>query len=126
MSRTKTMSRPFRLTPDWIDDLAQQWAREDWRDLDYELGYPSVSPMWRRIADVSSVDDMEGYSSAEIRAMAIAMDWLHMEHPDHWRALARQLRPHLRRALPATERDAELADAAGAMLAKKVDQLLDG
>lgn len=114
----------MRLQPDWVNELATAWAREDWSDVAHSLGYPDVSPMFKRMAGVDSTEDVTGYSSAETRAMAAAMDWLHLVHYQHWRALARALRPHLREQLPATDRDRELVAQAGPMLADYIDKVL--
>jgi hypothetical protein len=114
----------MRLQPDWVADLAAAWAREDWNDLAQAMGYPSVSPMFKSVAGADTTDDATGYSQAETKAMAAAMEWLHLRHYEHWRALARALRPHLREQLPAGERDGELLAQAGPMLAEYIDQVL--
>jgi hypothetical protein len=114
----------MRLQPDWVADLALAWAREDWTDVAQALGYPSVSPIFKRVAGADSSDDVTGYSHSETRAMAAAMEWLHLRHYEHWRALARELRPHLRDKLPAREGDADLIEQAGPMLAEYIDQVL--
>lgn len=114
----------IRLQPDWVAELASSWAREDWGSVSRELGYPDVSPMFKRVAGSDAGDDVTGYSAAEVRAMAAAMEWLHLRHYDHWRALARMLRPHLRKQLPARHNDEALAAAAGPMLADYIDKVL--
>ncbi len=113
-----------RLQPDWVADLAAAWAREDWTDVAQSMGYSSVSPMFKRVAGSDSADDVTGYSQAETRAMSAAMEWLHLRHYEHWRALARALRPHLRDKLSAGGGDAELIEQAGPMLAEYIDQVL--
>jgi hypothetical protein len=114
----------IRLQPEWIGELASSWARDDWGSVSRELGYPDVSPMFKRIASVDSSEDAMGYSSAEVRAMAAAMEWLHLRHYEHWRALVRMLRPHLRGKLLAQDNDEELAMGAGKMLAEYIDKVL--
>jgi hypothetical protein len=113
-----------RLQPDWVAELASAWARDDWGLISHDLGYPDVSPMFKRMAGGDTSDDVTGYSSAETRAMAAAMEWLHLVHYQHWRALARALRPHLREQLQATDCDRELIAAAGPMLAEYIDKVL--
>ncbi len=114
----------MRLQPDWVADLAAAWAREDWTDVAQSIGYPSVSPMFKRVAGADATDDATGYSHAETRAMSAAMEWLHLRHYEHWRALARALRPHLRAQLPERAGDRELIEQAGPMLAEYIDQVL--
>lgn len=114
----------IRLQPDWVNELAHHWARGDWSQVDHELGYPTVSPMFKRVSGVDSSEDVTGYSSAEVLAMAAAMEYLHLRHYEHWRALARLLRPHLRDTLPGKEGDAALAIEAGRLLEKYIDETL--
>ena len=115
----------IRLQPEWVGDLVSQWAAKDWSDAQGDLGYPTVSPMFARAVGVSAeAEDPTGYSSAELRAMAAAVDYLQLRHPEHWRALNREFRVWTRRDLEAKSGDAVLVLEAGTLLAKYIDETL--
>lgn len=115
----------IRLQPDWIGELVSMWAAKDWSDAHGALGYPTVSPMFARaVGIVTESEDVTGYSSAELRAMAAAIDWLQLHHPEHWRALSREFRVWTRSTLPRQDGDDALVLEAGALLAKYIDEIL--
>lgn len=114
----------IRLQPDWIGDLMRLWVAQDWADVQDKLGYPEVSPMFALGLGSSTEDDVTGYSAAEGRAMSAAVEWLRLVHWEHWRALSRQFRPHLRAELPPKDGDRELVLEAGKMLADYIDKVL--
>jgi len=112
--------------PDWVRDLLGMWAHKDWVDAQHDLGFPTVSPMFAKaIGSGVSAEDVTGFSSAEIRATGEAIEWLQLEHHDHWRALSRELRPWTRRTLERKDGDEVLAIQAAWMLEKKIDDMLD-
>lgn len=112
--------------PDWVKDLLGLWAYLDWADAQQDLGFPTVSPMFAKAVSTSAeAEDVTGFSSAEMRAMNAAIDWLQLEHHDHWRALCRYYRPWVRRDLPAKDGDDELIPDALNMVAKYIDDMLD-
>lgn len=116
----------IRLDPPWIGELLGQYVRSDWDDARGELGYPQVSPMFRKAVGSSfELEDVTGYSSAEMRAMAHAIDWLQTHHAEHWRALSREFRHWTRSTLAAKPGDEQLVLEAGILLAKKIDDMLD-
>ena len=115
----------IRLQPEWIGELVSQWAAKDWVDASHDLGFPTVSPMFAKgIGSSFEFEDVTGYSSAELRAMAAAIEWLHLRHPDHWRALSREFRTWTRRTLEAKPGDDALVLEAGQMIADYIDKVL--
>lgn len=115
----------IRIEPDWVGELLGQWASKDWSDARDDLGFPAVSPMFSKAVGTSfELEDVTGYSSAELRAVAAAVDWLQLRHPDHWRALSREFRTWSRRTLEAKEGDRERVLEAGRMLEKYIDDVL--
>jgi hypothetical protein len=111
--------------PDWVRDLLGLWAHRDWTDAQQDLGFPTVSPMFAKAVGCSiEAEDVTGFSSAEMRAMNSAIEWLQLEHHDHWRALSRELRPWTRRTLEAKPGDQALALEAASMIEKFIDDLL--
>ena len=115
----------IRIQPDWCGELLSMWAAKDRSDTHGDLGFPSVSPMFAKTtAFAAEAEDVEGYSSAELRAMTAAVEWLHLTQPDHWRALSREFRQWTRRDLPEKPNDRELVLEAGRMLAKYIDDTL--
>ena len=115
----------IRLHPEWVGELVSQWAARDWADAQQDLGFPTVSPMFAKAMGYSAeTEDVSGYSRAELRAMAAAIDWLQANHPEHWRALSREFRPWTRRTLEHKEGDRELVLEAGQMIAKFIDKSL--
>jgi len=116
----------IKMEPEWIGDLLGLWIRQEWGDMHYALGYPIVSPMFAKaVGIVAEVEDAGGYSSAELRAMTAAIDWLQVNHAEHYRALARELRPWARKSLEAKDGDELLVLQAGKMIADYIDKVLD-
>lgn len=115
----------IRLEPDWIGELVSMWAAKDWSDAQGDLGFPTVSPMFAKaVGIVTEAEDVTGYSSAELRAVVAAVDWLQVRHPEHWRALSREFRTWTRRTLERKDGDDQLVLEAGALLAKYIDDVL--
>jgi hypothetical protein len=113
-------------TPDWVRDLLGLWAERDWHDAQMPLGLPTVSPMFAKgMGLATETEDVGGYSTLEVRTMAEAVEWLREQHPDHWRALSRSIRPWTRRDLPKADNDEQLVAEAMKMLEKFVDDALD-
>jgi hypothetical protein len=115
----------IRIEPDWVGELLGQWAGKDWSDAQQELGYPTVSPMFAKAVGSSfELEDVTGYSHAELRAMVAAVDWLQLHHADHWRALSREFRAWSRSTLEEKPGDRERVLEAGRMLANYIDNVL--
>lgn len=115
----------IRLQPDWVGELLGRWAAQDRHDAVGDLGFSSVSPMFARVLGVGAEsEDVTGYSHTEVRAMAAAVEWLQLHHPEHWRALSREFRPASRATLPERSGDTALLVEAGHMLAKYIDEVL--
>jgi len=115
----------IRIEPDWCGELLGQWAAKDWSDARDDLGFPTVSPMFAKAVGTSfEFEDVTGYSHAELRAMVAAVEWLHLTHPDHWRALSREFRIWTRRTLDEKPGDHDLVLEAGRMLADYIDNIL--
>ena len=113
------------MQPSWIEDLLHQWESRSWGDVRRELGYPSTSPTFARLAGGSvECEDVTGYSAAEGRAMAEAVEWLGQHHPEHWRALSRAMRAWSRLTLQPRDDDHTLVTEAGVMLAQRIDEIL--
>jgi hypothetical protein len=116
----------MKLEPEWIGDLLGLWSRQDWHDSERHLGFPSVSPMFARaVGVVAETEEVAGYSSAELRAMTAGIEWLQLHHAEHYRALARELRPWARKNLEAKDGDKLLVLQAAKMLADYIDKVLD-
>lgn len=115
----------IRLQPDWVGELLGQWAAKDWSDAQHELGFASVSPMFAKAVGTSfECEDVTGYSHAELRAMVAGVDWLQLNHPEHWRALSREFRTWTRRTLERKDGDDTLVLEAGRLLEKYIDETL--
>lgn len=110
--------------PAWAIELLGDWARADWRDAQHELGLPSVCPTFRGLLEVSCEVDVTGYSSAEVQAVAAAVEYLHAHHAEHYRVLSRAFRPWTKSKLPAGEDDDRLLREAVQMVADFVDKTL--
>jgi len=113
-----------KLDPPWAAELLHGWARSDWHDAEHSLGLPSVSPTFRGLLEISTEIDVFGYSSAEIKAVAAAVEHLHKKKPEHYRVLSRHFRAWSRKTLPAGEDDERLLAEAVAMVADFVDKTL--
>ena len=113
------------MTKNWVKDLLGLWAGKDWRDAHMPLGLPAVSPMFRHAIGSQPEEELSGYSTVEVKAMAEAVDWLSEQYPDHWRALSREIRPWTRRDLQKTDNDEQLVAEAMKFLEKYVDDVLD-
>lgn len=107
---------------DWVSELLRDWAQSDWRQTRAELGLPTVSPSFSK-AVFHSPDDSTSYSPAEIRAMAAAVEWLHLVHVEHYRVIACHFRPWVHKE-PSQEGDDKLLLEAVEMLAKYIDEVL--
>lgn len=115
----------IRIKPEWCGELLSMWAAKDWSDAQMDMGYPSVSPMFAKTtAFASESEDVEGYSSAELRAMTAAVEWLHLNHPDHYRALSREFRQWTRSKTEGKEGDDQRVLEAGKMIAEYIDKVL--
>lgn len=115
----------IRLQPDWVGELVSQWAASDWNAAQQDLGFPTVSPMFAKaVGTVTEFEDVTGYSSSEMRAVAAAIDWLQVVHPEHWRALSREFRTWTRRTLERKDGDDQLVLEAGQMIAEYIDKVL--
>jgi len=113
------------MQPSWVEDLLHQLDAREWGGVRRDLGYPSTSPTFARLAGGSvECEDVTGYSAAEGRAMAEAVEWLHQHHPEHWRALSRSMRAWSRLILQPRDDDEVLVAEAGVMLAQRVDEIL--
>ncbi len=115
----------IKFDPDWVGELLHLWSRQDWSDSHHALGYPTVSPMFARaIGSVAETEEVAGYSRAEVRAMTAAIDWLQVNHAEHYRALSRELRPWSRKTLEAKPNDELLVLQAGHLIADYIDKML--
>ncbi len=115
----------IRLEPDWVGELVSMWAAKDWADAQNDLGFPTVSPMFSKaVGTVTEFEDATGYSSAELRAMTAAVEWLKLTHEDHYRALSREFRTWTRRTMERKDNDEQLVLEAGRMLAEYIDNIL--
>lgn len=110
------------LEPQWVAELLGAWAASEWAGPRAELGYPaaaSFSPLPDHDAE-----GVAGVSPAEIRAVAMAIDWLALAHPDHWRALNIVLRPRLMSGHVRGVRDDALIAECAPMIAAYIDRVL--
>jgi hypothetical protein len=114
----------IRIEPDWVGELVGQWAGQDGVGARHELGFPNVSPMFSKVVSAYVEDDVAGYSHVELRAMVAAVDWLHLVHYEHWRALSREFRHWSRKTLVEKPGDRELVLQAGRLLEKYIDEVL--
>lgn len=112
------------LGPAWACELLANWSRSEWRDAEFELGLPTVSPTFRGLLEVSTEIDVSGYSSAEVHAVAAAVEHLHIKQPDHYRALSRFFRPWSKSTLAASDDEERLLREAIQMVADFVDKTL--
>lgn len=114
----------MKLEPAWAAELLAEWSRSDWRDAEHQLGLPSVSPTFRGLLEISSEVDVTGYSSAEVQAVAAAVEHLHQQHAEHYRALCLHFRPWSKKQLAVSDDDARLLAEAVGMVAEFVDKIL--
>ena len=111
--------------PEWVKDLLGLWAHQDWAGAQGQLGLPTVSPMFAKaVGSGVEAECVTGYSSEELRVMGQAIDWLLAEHPDHWRALSRSIRPWTRPKLERKDGDDALVTQASVMIANFIDTRL--
>lgn len=111
----------IRLQPEWIGELLGICAADDWSDVQARLGHPSVSPMFRRMLPDHEVEDVTGYSSAEVRACKVGIEWLAQEHPREHAALEWELRRWKRAHLQRQDDHEALVQAAAKLLSEFVD-----
>jgi hypothetical protein len=78
----------------------------------------------KAMGTVTEFEDVTGYSSAELRAVAAAIDWLQLAHPEHWRAISREFRTWTRRTLERKDGDDQLVLEAGTLIADYIDKVL--
>jgi|GEM_PF-3339746 len=114
----------IRIEPDWCSELLSHWARSDWHETLQDLGMPSVCPSFKGLVETSSEIDATGYSPAEVQAIAAAVEWMHLRHEDHYRALCRHFRPWLRSQMPSKDGDEQRVIEAAKMIADYVDKIL--
>lgn len=113
----------IRLQPEWVGELVALCARDDWSDLNDRLGYPSVSPMFRSILpEVAESDDVSGYSSAEVRACRVGIEWLCNHFPRQYASLQWEFQPGKRHMLTRDDQHEELVLHAARLLEKFIDK----
>lgn len=116
----------IRLEPEWIGELVSMASRSDWSDTTSSLDYPTVSPMFRKfIPDIAEADDVTGYSSVELAACKAGIEWLGVNHPDEYNALAWEFQPWKRKLIERHEDHHALVMYAGRLLANFVDKFCD-
>lgn len=113
-----------RLDPPWAAELLGNWARSDWHDAELQLGLPSVSITFRGMLEISTEVDVTGYSSAEVLAVAAAVEHMHTHHPEHYRVVSLHFRPWSKNKLAASADDERLLAEAVVMVAEFVDKSL--
>ena len=117
----------IRLQPDWIGELVGICAADDWNDAQMPLDYPGVSPMFRRLMpELAETDEVTGYSSAEVRACKMGLEFLAREHPIEYMALTWEFQPWQRRQVPLLDDHEALVLRAGELLAAFVDEMCGG
>ena len=114
----------IRIEPDWASELLSNWARSDWQETRQELGMPSVCPSFKGLVETSFEVETTGYSPAEVQAIAAAVEYLHLRHEDHYRALCRHFRPWMRQQMAAKDGDDQRVVEAAKMIADYVDKVL--
>lgn len=117
----------MKLEPPWIGELIGICAANDWAGVEQQLGHASVSPMFRRLMpEMAEADDAMGYSSAEVRACAMGIEWLEKAYPLEFAALSWEFHRWRRREMQRHERHAELVQSAARLLADYVDRVCAG
>ena len=114
----------MRLEPDWCAELLSSWAASDWRESQIDLGLPTVCPSFKGLVETNTEVDVTGYSTAEVQAIAAAVEYLHLRHPEHYRALCRRFRPWMRAKMPAKDGDDQRVAESVKMIADYVDKIL--
>lgn len=114
----------MKLEPEWAAELLRDWASSDRREAQTALGMPSVCPSFKGLVEINSEVEVTGYSPAEVQAIAAAVEYMHLTHAEHYRALCRAFRPWMRTKLEAKDGDDKLVVEAVAMIAKYVDEVL--
>lgn len=77
----------------WVDELLSAWASGDWSDIARELGYPSTSPSFKAAGETHEAPEPFEISSAEVRIVSEAIEWLASEYPPEYGAICRRYRP---------------------------------
>lgn len=111
----------MKLDPPWAAELLHSWARSDWSDAEQSLGLPSVSPTFRGLLEISVELDVTGYSSAEVQAVAAAVEHLHANHEQHYLVLMRHFKPWSKSK---QKEDQAMLQESVRMVATFVDKLL--
>lgn len=114
----------MKLHPEWAAELLTDWSRADWRDAQLTLGMPTVCPSFKGLVEVNDEVDVTGYSPGEVRAIAAAVEHLHVTQPEMYRVLCRHFRPWMRAKMPPKDGDSELLPLAVQAIAKYVDEVL--
>lgn len=117
------MMRRLGLEPAWVEDLLGIWAASD--ATGGARGLSGASPMFRLWGVVSdSHDDTDdGYSSAELAALRLELEWLQVQHEPMWLAIVATFKPW-RAGPPADDETKRLAMRAARLLASRVDKRL--
>jgi hypothetical protein len=111
--------------PGWVIDLLGLCLHQDMQTVRDSLDCRSVSDIFDRFtAEAAEPEDVVGYSTIEVQAMAEAVDWLSSKHLAHWQAINRQLRPWAR--MYGMVDDRRLAEEGAQMLAAFVDNYMKG
>jgi len=113
-----------KLNPPWAEELLRNWAEDGWREAQIDLGLPKVCPSFRGLTEISDEVDVGGYSPAEVKAIAAAVDHIKLTSPDHYRALSRHFRPWTRGQMQHETGDDLRLQEAVQMIADYVDKTL--
>lgn len=112
----------IRLQPDWVGELVSIAAKDDWTEVGTSLGYPTVSPMWKKLLpDMAETDEVTGYSSAELRACRAGIEWLSQNYPTEYAALVWEFQPWKRKLFDKHDDHHALVLYAGRLLEKFID-----
>ena len=114
----------IRLEPDWVGELVSMCSKDDWNDTTSPLDYPTVSPMFKKlIPEMAETDDVTGFSSAEVRACKMAIEWLSANHPEEYAALAWEFQPWKRKMLTQHSDHHAIVMYAGRLIEKFIDKV---
>lgn len=114
----------IRLEPDWVGELVSMCSKDDWSDTTSHLDYPTISPMFKKlIPDMAETDDVTGFSSAELRACKMAIEWLNVNHPEEYAALAWEFQPWKRKTLTQHADHHAMVMYAGRLIEKFIDKV---